>query len=270
MTKKKTPDQTELLAAINEGMRALRLPEMVLALESELDTGPPANDSRLQFLWRLIEPQHIARRQRAVERRIREARFPVAKSLDGFDFGFQPNLDKDLIIELTTLDFVRRGYNLLLGGMSGTGKTHISIAIGYAACAKGFRVRYTTSANLLSTLFASLATNSLQEAIKPFIRPQLLIIDEVGLDRPERDTTLDAGLFYKVVQARYEAALSTVITTNIDWELWPDYLGDHLATTAILDRLIHRGYTITIDGPSWRAHQHHKLNAKRNQPVVGD
>lgn len=170
-------------------------------------------------------------------------------------------------MELATLDFVRRGYNLLVGGMSGTGKSHLCISLGHLACADGYTVRYTTSADMLRALFAALATNRLADMIKPYVRSQLLIIDEVGLDRTELDRSRDAQLFYKVVQGRYDNGASTVITTNLDWDHWGNSLGgDYLATTALLDRLIHKGYLLKIEGPSWRAHQHKKLNQRSKAP----
>ena len=162
---------------------------------------------------------------------------------------------------LATLDFIHRGQNLLIGGMSGTGKSHIAIAIGHLACAAGIRTRYSTSADMLTALSASLATNTLSDALKPYIRPELLIIDELGLDRPERESLPDAQLFYKVIRPRYEAPRSTIITSNIAWDAWGTYLGDALASVAILDRLIHHGHLLTIDGPSYRAAEHSKLNA---------
>lgn len=145
--------------------------------------------------------------------------------------------------------------------MSGTGKSHIAIAIAYLACAAGFRTRYTTSADMLADLSAALATGALSETLKQYTRPDLLLVDEVGLDRPERDSQPDAQLFYKVVRPRYESPRSTIITSNIDWDAWGTYLGDDLASVAILDRLIHHGHLLTIEGPSYRAAQHSKLNA---------
>ena len=162
---------------------------MAERLDAQVAAGPLDDDSRLDFLWRLVEPQLTRRRERAVERRIDAARFPAHKSLDAFDFDFQPTLDRDRILELASLDFVRRGQNLLVAGMSGTGKSHICIAIGYLACAAGFRTRYTTSADMLAALNASLATGSLAQAIKPYVRPHLLVLDEVGLDEKWRSLT---------------------------------------------------------------------------------
>jgi len=261
--KRKNPH--ELIDRIREALTELRLAEMMRQLEEELAAGPRQNDSRLEMLWRLLEPQLLLRRQRSVEYRIRMARFPAAKTLDNFDFAFQPELDRDRVLELATLDFVRRGQNLLVAGMSGTGKSHICIAQGHLACAAGFSTRYTTSADMLSDLQASLADATMAEALKPFVRPQLLIIDEVGLDRPERDATPDAQLFYRVIRPRHAAPRSTVITSNIDWEKWGEYLGDDIASVAILDRLIEHGHLLTIDGPSYRAEEHTKLNPPKKK-----
>ncbi len=249
----------ELLELIREALRELRLPEVVDQLDASVAEGADT-DSRLQWLWRLLEPQLIGRRERAAERRIRDARFPSRKSLDNFDFNFQPKLDRQRVLEFATLDFIRRGQNLLVAGMSGTGKSHICIAIGYLACAAGIRTRYTTSADMLADLHASLATGSLVTAVKAYTRPQLLIVDEVGLDRPERERGRDAQLFYKVIRPRYQDTRSTVITSNIDWQAWGQYLGDDIATVAILDRLIEHGHLLTIEGPSWRGEQHRRLN----------
>jgi DNA replication protein DnaC len=263
MTNRKLrPD--ELLTRIRAALGELHLTQMAECLAAD----PPHDEGRLEMLWRLVEAQFIASRQRAVSWRIRRAKLPAPKSLDNFNFGFQPKLDRDRVMQLATLDFVSRGENLLVAGMSGTGKSHICIAIGYLACAAGLRTRYTTSAEMLTTLAASLATGTLAQALKSYVRPQLLIVDEVGLDRPERETTPDAQLFYKVIRPRHQAPRSTVITSNIDWEKWGEYLGDDVASVAILDRLIEHGHLLTIDGPSYRAHEHEKLNAARAPEVM--
>lgn len=268
MTNKMRPD--ELLRRIRDALEQLRLKEMAAQLDVELSSGPRRGEDRLELLWRLVEPQLIARLQRSCQWRIRRAKLPAPKSFDGFDFDFQPDLDRDRVMQLATLDFIRRGENLLVAGMSGTGKSHICIAIGYLACAAGIRTRYTTSAEMIDTLAASLATGTLAETLKIYTRPPLLIIDEVGLDRPERESTPDAQLFYRVVRPRHMASRSTALTSNIDWDDWGQYLGDDVATVAILDRLIEHGHLLTINGPSWRAREHAKLNAAYRQPAAQD
>jgi DNA replication protein DnaC len=257
----------ELLRRIREALEQLSLKEMAAQLDLELSSGPRRGEDRLELLWRLLEPQLIARRQRSCQCRIRRAKLPARKSFDRFDFDFQPELDRDRVMQLATLEFVRRGENLLVAGMSGTGKSHICIAIGYLACAAGIYTRYTTSAEMLGTLAASLATGSLAKTLKIYTRPPLLIVDEVGLDRPEREATPDAQLFYKVIRPRHQAPRSTIITSNIKWDDWGQYLGDEVATVAILDRLIQHGHLLTINGPSWRAFEHERLNAAHTQPA---
>jgi DNA replication protein DnaC len=262
MTQKKMrPD--ELLERIRNALAMLHLPQMA----AQLDLQAPPDEGSLEMLWRLLEPQVIARQQSAVGWRIRDAKFPEPKSLDNFQFSFQPNLDQNRVLQLATLEFVRRGENLLVAGMSGTGKSHIGIALGYLACAAGFRTRYTTSADMLATLAANLPTNTLAIALRQYVRPALLIIDEVGLDRPERETTSDAQLFYRVIRPRHQAPRTTIITSNIDWDKWGEYLGDDVATVAILDRLIEHGHLLTINGPSYRAYEHEKLNASSAKPA---
>lgn len=261
MTKeKRQQEQTTTTERLRTALRDLRLTEMLASLESELSTGPRDDDTRLDFLWRLVESQWIARTQRSLDYRVRRAGLPELKTLDDFDFGFQPELDKDRVIELSSLDFIRRGQNLLVAGMSGTGKSHICIAIGHLACRAAIRTRYTTSANMLAELGAAAAVGDLDEALREYVRPDLLIVDEVGLDRVERAAVADAQLFYKVIRPRHEAARSTAITSNIDWEDWGKYLGDDVAAAAVLDRLIEHGHLITIKGPSWRAQEHARLN----------
>jgi len=259
-SKKRTPH--ELIERIRVALKELRLTAMATQLDELLSQSGVENGSRLEFLWRLLEPQLNLRRQRSVDYRIRKARFPGFKSLDRFDFAFQKKLDRDRVLELATLDFVQRGQNLLIAGMSGTGKSHICIALGYLACAARIPTRYTTSADMLADLQAALATGLLQESLKTYVQPQLLIIDEVGLDRPERNAMPDAQLFYKVIRPRHEAGRSTVITSNLAWDKWGEYLGDDVATVAILDRLIEHGHLLTIEGPSYRAAEHTKLNAR--------
>lgn len=212
----------------------------------------------MTWLWRLLEPQLGARIEGRFERRVRESRLPVRKTLAEFDFPFQPELDRDLVMELANLDFARKGINLLLAGMSGTGKSHIGQALCLNGCAENLRVLYTTCADMLSKLNASLATGTLQEALKPYVNADLLMIDEVGLEQVERKDASRSGLMQKVLLPRYNEKRSTIITSNIAWEAWGDYLGDHLGASALIDRLLHHSCVIVINGPSWRDREHQK------------
>jgi len=253
MTPQRAPE--ELLGQIQSALDELGLTEMHDALDERLaDTAPDL--TRLEWLWLLIEPQARGRRERRIERRIREARLPARKTLSEFEFEFQPKLDRDLVVELATLRFVQEGKNLLLAGMSGTGKTHIALALGLLACMANRRVLYTTSADMLAHLNASLADNTLAEALKDYTRPDLLLLDEVGLEQVERRVASHSGLMQKVLFPRYQARRSTIITSNIPWDAWGEYLDDHLGATAILDRLIHNSHIVVIDGPSYRERAH--------------
>lgn len=235
---------------------------MRLALDRSL-TEPNPDQSRLDWLWSLIEPQVQTRVERRIERRIKESRLPVRRSLHDFDWGFQPGLDRDHVMELATLRFVDEGKNLLLGGDSGTGKSHIAMALSLLACMANRRVRYATSAEMLADLNASLADNTLEEAIKPYVRADVLLIDEVGLEQVERKMASRSGLMQAVLFPRYKAQRSTIITSNIPWEAWADYLDDQFGATAIIDRLLHHSHVIVIQGPSYRDWVHQQDAAAR-------
>ena len=256
MTQKSPPsDDQQLLKTIIEGLEILELGEVHRILEETLG-APTGAETRLAWLWSLLEPQVRRRLEGRVERRFSQSRLPERKTLAAYDFAFQPSLDRDLVMELNTLRFVDQGRNILLAGMSGTGKSHIAKALGLSACTANRRVLYATSADMLARLNASLADDTLVMALKPFIRAELLIIDEIGLEQVERKEASRSGLVQKVLLPRYNDNRSTIITSNIPWEAWADYLDDQLGATALLDRLIHRSHVIVINGPSWRDHEH--------------
>lgn len=228
---------------------------------------PVPDDNRLAWLWRVLEPQVRLRLERRTERRIREGRLPVRKTLEAFNFAFQKNLDRDLILSLATLRFIDQGRNVLFAGQSGTGKSHLALAFGLLACTSNRRVRYTTSAAMLGQLYASLADETLPAAIKSYQRAQLLIIDEVGMEQVERKDASRCGLFQKVLLRRYNDETSTIITSNIPWDAWGEYLDDQLGAVALLDRLIHRSHVIVIDGPSYRDWEHQQQLATERPPA---
>lgn len=263
--KPKPPSPDQLLDSILDGLTQLRLTIMRQTLLEQL-TDPPDGDTRLAWLWRLIEPQLRHRIESRVERRIRESKMPERKTFDAFDFDFQPELDKDRVLELATLRFLDDGRNILLAGMPGTGKSHIALALALAACVDNQCVRYTTNADMLAALHASLADQTLTHALKAYVRPQLLVIDEVGLEQVESRNAKRAGLMQKVLLPRYNLRRSTIITSNIPWEAWGDYLDDHLGASALLDRLIHRSHIIVINGPSWRDYEHRRETESDAQP----
>lgn len=229
-------------------------------LDEEMAWAAQNNPPTSEFIERLlaIEAQDLT--ERRIERRIREAKIPDRKLLVDYDFAFQTGVDKARIMELAKLDFIRRKQGLILAGNSGTGKSHIAKALLLLGCAQSYRCRYTTGVDMLNDLMAGLADNSLQKRLKQYLSPEILLIDEVGLDRLEQTEARHAGLFHKVVEGRYCKG-STLITTNIDFKELGDYLGDPVTTTALVDRMIHHSIIINIQGPSWRMHESKKLNA---------
>jgi DNA replication protein DnaC len=266
-TSTKLPED-QLLPRIRKALAFLHLPIMSRTLD-ELIASPEKDLSRLEWLWRVIQPQIATRCEDRIERRIRESKLPARKTLEAFDFNFQPELDRDLVVDLAKLGFIDQGFNVFLAGMSGTGKNHIAMALALNACSANRRVRYTTSEHMLATLNARLADGTLETVIKQYVRPELLVVDEVGLEQVERGVACRAGLMQKVLLPRHIDCRSTILTSNIPWEAWGDYLGDHLGATALLDRLLHHSHVIVINGPSWRDHEHKAEAAKKRAEIAG-
>jgi DNA replication protein DnaC len=224
-------------------------------LDGVLSKAEKESLPHLSFLDQLLGPPAAARHERAVERRIREARFAEPKTLEAFDWKFNPKaFDRLQIEELATGDFIRRRANLIFVGWSGVGKSHIIQALGRQACAQGYRVCYRTSAALLADLTASLADETLPQRVRYYSRPELLIVDEFGLDRIERSEGPQAAhLLYKIIAARNQKC-STALVTNVDFDKWGDYLFDGPLAMALLDRLVQGAIILKIKGKSYRAH----------------
>ncbi|MFZ6028626.1 MAG: IS21-like element helper ATPase IstB [Chloroflexota bacterium] len=249
-------------AELKKLLKELKLGRIAAALDDELaeaarDATPPA-----ELFQRLLALEVAAQTERRAERRIRESRLPERKLLADFDFEFQTGVDKRQILDLATLDFARRRQGIVLAGKSGTGKSHIAMALLLAGCRQNFRCRYVTAATMLRELLTGLADNTLDKKLKIFLAPEILLIDEVGFDRLEQREASNACLFHKVIDGRYCKG-TTIITTNIDFKQLGDYLGDPVITTATVDRLIHHSIIITINGPSWRLHQSQQLNNRQ-------
>jgi DNA replication protein DnaC len=265
-SKKKTRavETTALLQQIRSYLRELKLAKISELLDEELARLNKGQSSATQTLLRLLEAEVQDRLERRVERRISQSKLPERKTLIEFDFDFQPSLDRNLVLELMTMGYVPRRQGIILAGDSGTGKSHIAKALALEGCKHGYWVRYTTAADMLKVLFSSLADDSLDQKLKQYVNPALLVIDELGFDRLERERERredanNAALFFKVIDGRYNKR-STVLTTNIDFEQLGHYLGDPVVTTAIVDRMVHHSTVINIKGPSWRLKESETLN----------
>lgn len=251
----------QTLNRIRMHLKVLKLTRMDKALDDELSRAAKDGLPPSQVLENLLTIEANALIDRRIERRIRESKLPERKLLADFDFVFQKGVDKGQIMELATLDFVRRKQGLVIAGSSGTGKSHISKALLLIGCRKLYRCRYTTATDMLKDLLAGLADDSLDEKLKRYINPDILLIDEIGFDRLEQQEAKNASLFFKVIDGRYCKA-STLVTTNIDFKELGDYLGDPVVTTAIVDRMVHHSIMLNIQGPSWRIHESRKLNSQ--------
>lgn len=246
-------------AAIRRHLKILRLKEIDKHLDDLLTKAVSEKTEISRVLEQLFECEAMAFIERSIERRIKESKLPERKLLADFDFDFQTGIDKQQIMELANLNFADKKQGLIIAGSSGTGKSHLTKAILLLGCQKGYRCRYTTAADMLKTLMAGIPDNTLDQKLKLYTRPQILLIDEVGFDRLEQESTRNASLFFKVIDARYGRA-STLMTTNVDFKDLGDYLGDPVITTAIVDRMVHRSVIINIEGPSWRMHRSKQLN----------
>jgi len=232
-------------------------------LDDELARAAQESSPSTDILERLFTLEANALIQRRIERRIKESKLPDRKLLSDFDFVFQKGVDKTRIMELAKLDFVDRKQGVIIAGNSGTGKSHIAKALLLLGCRKTYRCRYTTAANMLRELIASLADDTLDKKLKRYLSPDILLIDEVGFDRLEQQDAGNANLFHKVIDGRYCKG-STMITTNIDFKELGDYLGDPVITTAIVDRMVHHSIILNIEGPSWRLHESQQLNSNES------
>ena len=200
-----------------------------------------------QYLLRLAEPELIDRHQRMVERRIRAARFPAVKSLDTFDFPAIPSVNKALVMELARCEYVQHRENVIAVGNSGTGKTHIALGLGLAACQRGVSVGFTTAAALVHELMEARDERRLLNLQRQLSRLNL-IIDELGFVPL---STTGAELLFKVFSQRYERG-SILVTTNLPFDEWTEVFGSERLIGALLDRLTHHVHILEMNGESYR------------------
>lgn len=191
--------------------------------------------------------------ERRIQRRIDQSGLPERKTLEAFDFAFQPNLDKSVVLEIAGLDFVRRKEDLVLTGKSGTGKSHILQAVALRGCQAQLSVRYSRCVDLLDDLYAGLADATYERRLKRWAAPDLLIIDDVGLGQVKKreDEPTAAHTLYNLIDRRH-GKVSTAFSSNIKLSAWAKYLGDAALAVAILDRVAMRAIRLDIDGPSYR------------------
>lgn len=248
------PDCEARLRALLE---TLKMKKALTELAVLLPQDKPGRTAVLEALERLLRAEIDDRRERRIARRIDEAHLPDRPTLETFDFDFQPGLDKKLVLDLGALAWVEKKEDLVLVGQSGVGKSHLAKAFCLLGCAQERRVLYTTCADMMVDLHASLADGSLRRRLKRYARPELLLIDDLGYDPLEQEHAREAQLLHKVLEARHGKA-STIVTSNLEVEAWAEYLGHQHLTVALLDKLLYRAVAIKIDGPSYRLAEHKK------------
>jgi DNA replication protein DnaC len=236
MARSDQPPPTQL----DRDLVELKLLEIAQGYRAVLDEAARKGSSMLEVLATLIGMEQTVRQQRALERRLRQARLPKRKTLAEYDFDFPKRIPKTAVVRLFDCDFIPRHGCAVLMGPTGTGKTHLLTALGYTACERGYSVGYTRVVDML---------NYLTTALKVYTRPQVLLLDELGyLPIDKRG----ADLLFQVVAARYESG-SIVLTTNRIFREWGTLFDvDNTLATALIDRLMHHGEALVIKGDSYR------------------
>lgn len=232
-------------------LRQLKLPTVLREYEKVAQEAARDGQDHIRYLLRLVELELIDRERRMVERRIRAARFPAVKSFDTFDFAAVPSLNKPLVLELARCEYVVARENIIAVGNSGTGKTHACMALGLAACQRGFSVAFTTAAGLVHQLMEARDEKRLLRLQAQLSAVKLLIVDELGYV-PLSQT--GAELLFEVFSQRHERA-STIVTSNLPFDEWTSIFGNQRLTGALLDRLTHHVHILEMNGESYRLRQ---------------
>lgn len=231
-------------------LKRLRLSGVLETLETRNQQAIDGQWTYVEFLSRLLEDEVERRAQKQLALRIRRAAIDTTKTLEGFDFSFNPQLNRQQILELATCNYIRRKRNVLLCGPTGVGKTHLAQALTHAACRLGFTALFVNTYRLLQHLNGGRADGTLERRLQTYLRPDLLVLDDFGLKPLQPPGPAD---LYDIINERYERG-SILITSNRALEEWADLFGDPLLASAGLDRLTHRAHVILMPGSSYRAH----------------
>lgn len=242
-------DPSILNTQLTSHLDTLRPPFIKEHCQTQAANAAKNSLSHLDHLAGLIAGEAALRADRAVARRIQAARFPVIKTLDTFRWDWPKKINRLQIQDLFRLQFIKDHANVILLGTVGPGKTHLATALGYAACQQGMHVLFANAIDVINTLHAARTKGTLKTELRKYTTPALLILDEIGyLPIDQRG----ADLLFQVISARYERG-SIILTTNKAFKQWPTiFNGGATITSAVLDRLLHHGHTVVLEGSSYR------------------
>lgn len=240
---------------------------IIKTFDMRVEQAAKESMSYMEFLEVLINDENLNRARNRHTKFMNQAKFPQHKTLEEFNFSWQPCLNRQEIYSMGTCEFIRRKENIAFIGLPGTGKTHLSIALGVKAVEQGYTVLFTTLADMLDELYVSRADNSFRQKLNKYVKQNLLVIDEFGLKKLNQTNVDD---LYEVIARRYEVN-STVITSNKEFSEWGKILFDPVLASAILDRFVHHCNFVVIDGDSYRMRERQNLagaeeTKKRGRP----
>jgi len=244
---------------LNNLLDKLKMDHLEAQLDAVCEQAAQQELDYKTFLSQALATEWQGRYQRGIEARLRLARFPWIKTLEQFDFDFQPSLDRRQVRELSGLSFVERAHNVIVLGPPGVGKTHLAIGLGVKAVEAGYSVLFLTLEAIMTRLTKALNENRLERSLQQLVYPKVLIIDELGYLPLSR---IEASLFFRLVARRYERA-SLIVTSNKSFLDWGEVFNDPVLATAVLDRLLHYSTTLNIKGESYR------LKEKRRAGLLG-
>jgi DNA replication protein DnaC len=234
---------------LHQHLDALQLPFIKAQYAALAQEAAQAPWPHVDYLSRLVEGEFLQRQQRTIQRRVRAARFPVLKTLEQFRWDWPKKINRLQVQNLFRLDFLNDHVNPIFVGNVGVGKTHLASALGYAACLEGHTVLFANAISVINDLSAAQKHGDLKRELKKYLRPRLLILDEIGYLPIDQH---GANFLFQVISQRYERG-STILTTNKPFKHWPSiFNNDSTITSAVLDRLLHHAETVVIEGPSYR------------------
>jgi len=246
------------LERLGEHLRKLRLLKSGERLEALLQQAAANDVPYADFLEQVLSEEVAPKTSKNVAMRTAMARFPFVKPLETFDFSYQPSIDKKQVIDLSSCHFIEHGDNVIILGPPGVGKTHMAVSLGLKAIEAGYQVLFTTAAHLIGSLAKAMAEGKLDDKLKFYPTPRLLIIDEIGYLPIDRQ---GANVFCQLISRRYERG-PMILTSNQSFGAWGEVFGNRVIATAILDRLLHHAVTLNIRGNSYR------LNACSARPTT--